>query len=294
MLFLLAKALGLGEDDTPSAKLVEVPSVIGEPVASATATLEGLGFKVETSSEANDDQEAGNVFDQDPPRGEKIDEGSTVKLKVSAGAEAVPVPDVIGSQIDDARRLLSGEGFTVREEPIPDEDVPEGEVVDQNPGPNDEAPKGSEVVLQVSSGPEERPVPNVAGSTLAEASNILGQNGFTVDQTSEASSTVDEGLVIRTDPPAGTPQPKGAAITVVVSTGAADVTVPSVVGLSQNNAVNTLESLGFVASIVEQDTIDPSEDGKVIDQTPAGNSSAPQGSTVEIVVGRFGVVDGGA
>jgi serine/threonine-protein kinase len=287
MLFLLAKALGLGEDDTPAAQLVEVPSVVGEPVATATSTLEGLGFKVETTSEANDDQAAGNVFSQDPARGEKVEKGATVQLKVSAGAEAIPVPDVIGSQIDDARRLLSGEGFTVKEEPIPDEEVPVGEVVDQTPGPNQEAPRGSEVVLQVSSGPEERPVPDVAGTTLAEASNILGQNGFTVDQTSEASSTVDEGTVIRTDPAAGTPQPKGATITVVVSSGPATTTVPSVVGLSEANAINTVESQGFVANVVEQDTDDPTQDGRVIAQSPEGNSSAEEGSTVELTVGRF-------
>ncbi len=294
MLFLLAKALGLGEDDTPTAALVEVPGVVGEPVASATTTLEGLGFKVETTQEANDDQAAGNVFDQDPARGERVEEGSTIKLKVSAGAEAVSVPSVIGSQIDDARRLLSAEGFTVREEPIPDEDAPVGEVVDQTPGPNDEAPKGSEVVLQVSSGPEERPVPDVAGRTLTEASNLLGQNGFTVDSTTESSSTVAEGTVIRTDPAAGTPQPKGATITVVVSSGPATTTVPSVVGLTEANAINTLQSQGFTVTSSEVTACSPDQKGRVIDQTPSGNAEAEEGSDVQIVVCQPpDVVDGG-
>jgi serine/threonine-protein kinase len=287
MLFLLARALGLGDPDEPSATLVEVPTVIGDPVEAATTTLEGLGFKVETISETNDDQEAGNVFAQDPARGEKVEEGSTILLKVSAGAEAVPVPDVIGSQIDDARRLLTAEGFTVREEPIPDEETPVGEVVDQTPGPDEEAPKGSEVVLQVSSGPEERPVPDVSGRTLSQASNLLGQNGFEVDQASESSSTVEEGVVIRTDPPANTLQPKGSTITVVVSTGPESSTVPSVIGLSEANAINTLQSKGFVPNVVEQDTFDPSEDGRVISQSPEGESTAEEGSTVDITVGRF-------
>ena len=292
MLFLLAKALGVGEDE-PTAALVEVPNVVGRPVAEATATLETLGFKVETSSEANEDQPKDTVFDQDPARGEKVEEGSTVRLKVSAGAEAIPVPDVIGSQIADARKLLSGLGFTVVEEPIPDEEIPVGEVVDQTPGPNEEAAKGSEVVLQVSSGPEERPVPDVSGRTVAEASNILGQNGFTVAQTSEASSTVEEGKVIRTDPPAGTPQPKGATVTVVVSSGPPTTTVPSVVNLLEANAVNALQSKGFTVTVVDQDTADPSKDGRVIAQDPAGNSTAEEGSNVTITVGRFGGPPGG-
>jgi serine/threonine-protein kinase len=248
MLFLLAKALGVGDDNTPAAKLVEVPNLIGKPVAEAQSTLEDLGFKVEASTEANEDQAEGNVFDQSPARGEKVDEGSTVRLKVSAGAEAIPVPNVIGSQIDDARRLLSGQGFTVREEPIPDETVPVGEVVDQTPGPNQDAKRGSEVVLQVSSGPEARPVPDVAGRTLSEASNLLGQNGFSAVQASEASSTVPDGRVIRTEPPAGTPQPKGAAVTVVVSTGPAKSEVPDVVGLTENGARTALEGRGFTFS----------------------------------------------
>ncbi|MEO7428657.1 MAG: PASTA domain-containing protein, partial [Acidimicrobiales bacterium] len=287
VLFLLARALGVGGDNAPSAAPVEVPNVLGQPVEQATATLEGLGFKVETTSESNEDQTAGNVFDQDPVRGQKVDKGSTVSLKVSAGAEAIPVPDVRGSQIDDARRLLAGLGFTVREEPIPDEQAPVGEVVDQTPGPNQDAAKGSEVVLQVSSGPEERPVPNVSGRSLAEASNLLGQNGFTAASTSEASTTVPKDKVIRTDPAAGTPQPKGAEITVVVSSGPPNATVPSVVGLTEANAVNTLQSKGFTAQVTPQETTDPAQDGRVISQDPPGNSSAEKGSTVTIVVGHL-------
>jgi len=286
MLFLLARALGVGGNDSTAA-LVEVPNVVGQPVAEATAALEDLGFNVETTSETNEDQEAGNVFDQSPARGERVEEGSTVSLKVSAGIEAVPVPDVIGSQIADARRLLSGEGFTVREEPIPDENVPVGEVVDQTPGPNQEAPRGSEVVLQISSGPEERAVPEVAGRSVAEASNLLGQNGFSAVQTSEPSSEVPEGRVIRTEPPAGTPQPKGAQITLVVSSGPEKVVVPSVTNLKEADAVAALESKGFTVTTSDATTVDPALDGRVKSQDPQGNTEASKGSNVSIVVWRY-------
>ena len=292
MLFLLAKALGVGDDDTPTAKQVEVPNVVGRPVAEATATLEALGFKVETTSEANDNEPEGNVFDQDPARGEKVDEGSTVRLKVSAGAEAILVPDVIGSQVDDARRLLTAQGFTVREEPIPAEEIPVGEVVDQSPGPNESAPRGSEVVLQVSSGPEDRPVPDVAGKTLAEASNLLGQNGFTATQTSEPSNTVEEGRVIRTDPPAGTPQPKGAEITVVVSSGPQKVEVPDVVGLTENGARTTLERQGLTMSSSTTSACTPDEQNQVVDQNPSAGTKVDPGSEVQVAICQP-VVDGG-
>ena len=85
MLFLLAQALGLGEDDD-SVPQVEVPDVIDLPVAEAQTILRDEGLEVEIVEEPNDDAEAGIVFDQDPRFGRKVDEGSTVELKVSQGA----------------------------------------------------------------------------------------------------------------------------------------------------------------------------------------------------------------
>ena len=90
------------------------------------------------------------MFDQDPKFGQRVDEGSTVQLKVSAGAPAIPVPDVIGAQVEQARQRLTADGFTVKEEQVVDEAAPVGEVVDQDPGPNEEAPRGSEVTIFVS------------------------------------------------------------------------------------------------------------------------------------------------
>ncbi len=296
MLFLLAQALGVGEDDAPEVAQVEVPSVVGRTATEAEMVLENLNFDVEIVTEANDDEPEGNVFAQNPARGTRVDEGSTVTLRVSAGAETVPVPDVTGSQVEQARSLLTSQGFTVVVEEINDEEAPVGEVVDQRPGPDQDAPQNSEVVLVVSIGPADRPVPDVVGRTIAEASNLLGQAGFSVNQTSEASSTVEEGLVIRTDPAPAAPAPRGSAVTVVVSSGPAEATVPSVVGLTEANAINTLSNNGFNPVVQEQDTDDPTQDGRVISQDPEANSSALVGSQVTIVVGRFvepPLIDGG-
>jgi serine/threonine-protein kinase len=98
---------------------------------------------------------------------------------------------------------------------------------------------------------------------------------------------VPEGEVIRTDPAAGTLQDKGSAITVVVSSGPAEEPVPSVIGLTEANAINTLNNAGFNPEVVEQDTADPTQDGRVIDQSPNANTDAPAGSTVTITVGRL-------
>jgi eukaryotic-like serine/threonine-protein kinase len=91
LLFVLARMLGLGDGD-PDRPQVAVTNVVGMPVDEAQAELEDLGFEVEREFAANDDFEEGIVFDQDPVAGQRVDEGSTVTLFVSQGADTVPMP----------------------------------------------------------------------------------------------------------------------------------------------------------------------------------------------------------
>jgi serine/threonine-protein kinase len=285
MLFLLARTLGIG-DSTGTADTVTVPDVRGEPLADATATLKALQLKVTHTSEPNDDFDEGKVFAQTPDHGEKVAEGSTVALKVSSGANKVPVPGVIGQDVDDAKQTLAAAGFEVRVEASPDTSKPVDQVVDQSPGPNSSAPKGSTVTLFVSNGPAAVTVPDVSGDSLGQAQAVLQNAGFETSTTNESSDSVASGRVIRTEPPAGAQRPKGATITIVVSSGASNVTVPSVIGLSQANATSVLENRGFDVVVQQQTVLDPAKVGKVIDQDPNSGTSKPSGSTVTIVVGR--------
>jgi serine/threonine-protein kinase len=286
MLFLLARVLGVGQSDGNKVAQVEVPNVIDATLDRAQSILEAQNLKVSIVQEVNDNKAAGIVFGQNPEFGKKVDEGTTVELKVSSGAEATAVPNVTGSQIDQARLLLTARGFTnIREAPTVDETAPLREVVDQDPKPNSQVTADTEIVLFVSSGPAARPVPNVVGRTLAEASNLLGQAGFTVSQQSAASATVAKGLVISTSPAAGVSAAKGATVTVVVSTGPDDVEVPSLVGLMQASATNALTTRGFKVIVVNQDTAVNSDVGRVLSQTPDPFTSAPRGSNVTISVG---------
>jgi serine/threonine-protein kinase len=288
LLFLLARALGILDEDPAEVPQVAVINVVGQPVDEAQAALEELGFEVERRFEPHDDFEEGIVFDQNPVVGQRVDEGSTVRLFVSEGAAAVPLPSVIGQHVDDARRLLEGQGFSVGQiVDQPDEEAPVGQVIAQDPPAEQPVPRGTAVRLTVSSGPEQREVPDVAGLSVAQASAQLGAAGFEVAQRDEPSATVPAGRVIRTEPEAGTRQPPGSTVTIVVSTGPARATVPSVVGLTEAHALDQLRAAGFSPRVVEQTTTDPDEDGRVISQDPAGGTEAEVGSTVTIEVGRF-------
>ena len=285
LLVLLARVLGVGDKDETVAQVV-VPSVIDLDKTAATAALEAEGFVVNPVTEPNDDKAVDIVFDQSPKGNERADEGATVTIRISAGANTVPMPNVVGQQETEAREFLVSQGFTTVETKLVDDDAPEGEVVDQLPVPDTPVAKNTLITITVSAGPAPVEVPNVVGMTVGEASNELGRVNLRLGSTSEEASTEPEGTVIRTDPAVGTPVEADTAVNLVVSSGPEEVTVPSVVGLSEEGARSALESRGFDVSVGSSTcTGDADEVCEVTSQNPGGGSSAAPGSTVTIVLG---------
>jgi serine/threonine protein kinase/beta-lactam-binding protein with PASTA domain len=289
MLFLLARTLGLGDDDD-GVRQVTVPDVVGEQLESARQTLEALDFTVAVTTEPNDEFDEGEVFAQTPEDGARVDEGSEVTLRVSGGGELLPVPGVIGELLEDARATIEAAGFTVRVESREDDAAEENEVVDQDPDPQAQAPSGSEVTLFVNTAPGNVEIRDVRGRTEDDATSLLEDDGFVVTVSQEASDDIADGRVIRTNPPAGSSRPRGATITLVVSSGPEkqqNVPVPGVVGLSEASATQVLENDGFVVDVQEQEVINPVDDGRVISQSPNAGQNRPEGSTVTITVGAL-------
>ena len=281
LLFLFARNLGIGG----TADQVTVPEVLGRTQPDAQALLESLGFEVQTEQRENDQAPEGTVFDQNPDQGTKVDEGSKVTIVVSSAAAPVQVPNLIGEQDADADAQLRAIGLVADFEAEDDPDVPAGTVIDQDPEAGEELPRGSAVRLTVSNGPGTEAIPDVQGMTPAEAANVLGRAGFEVAFAEEPSDQVDEGTVTRTDPPAGTELPRGETVTVYESSGSASVTVPDVLGMTQDDAIGTLQDAGFRVVSSSRTVADPDDDGRVIGQSPAGGTTAERGSTVEITIG---------
>ena len=65
------------------------------------------------------------------------------------------------------------------------------------------------------------------------------------------------GLAIGTEPPAGTELERGSRVTLVISSGAKLVEVPSVVGLQQDLAESTLRDAGLIPNIEQRDSDEP-------------------------------------
>jgi len=76
-------------------------------------------------------------------------------------------------------------------------------------------------------------------------------------------------------------------ITLSVSKGPKQSTVPDVTAEDETSAKDQLKAAGFKVQVQHQDVTDPSQNGIVISQTPGGGTQADHGSTVTIVVGQF-------
>ncbi|MDN6429466.1 MAG: PASTA domain-containing protein, partial [Propionibacterium sp.] len=126
---------------------ITVPDLTGSTAEEARSTVEGLGL-VSTDSEVfSDTVEKGNVVTQSTAAGTTLHRGDPVVYSVSKGPEMVEVPDVIGKQLEEARKLLEDRGFTVSVERILGGYF--GTVRQTNPAGGTQAPKGSTVTVTV-------------------------------------------------------------------------------------------------------------------------------------------------
>jgi serine/threonine-protein kinase len=136
--------------------------------------------------------------------------------------------------------------------------------------------------------PTQVTVPNVAGKDVDTATRALVNKKFVVSPKTQeqASSEVDKGLVIETDPPAGESQDEGSTVTLIVSAGPQQVSMPDVRQLQFKVAKEQLEN-GEGKFKVKREWVDNSADrGVVINSTPFADEQVDVGSSVTLFVSK--------
>lgn len=282
--FWLVKSLNENDTSTPN---IAVPKLVGLTRDEAKSRLDGLKLKVTFDDEASDIAPEGQVVDQDPPEGTKVAAGDRVSLKVSTGPATATIPgDLTGLSAEDAVGRLKTLLFTnVTRKDVNDDTLAAGQVVGTDPAGGTKVALSSPIVVKVSIGPAGQPIPDVAGKTQSQARKLLSDNDFVVgDIKVQASSTVDKGLVIGTDPSGSAPA--GSTVNLIVSGGPEQVTVPGVKGQSEADATAVLRSKNLVVE-VETKALPASDPnvGRVTAVDPGVGSSVDVGSTVTITVG---------
>jgi serine/threonine-protein kinase len=258
---------------------VEVPKVVDKDVFTAAYMLRKAGLEVD--SEAARDPRPGGVVLAQHPRAGMVEEGSTVRITVSA--VVATVPDVVGGTEEDAVAALHRVGFvTVHSEDDYRDDVDPGTVVGVNPVPFSEAAKTADIALVVARDPHVS-VRNVVAVDQGTATANLQQDGLDVSVKTASSGAVPAGVVISQSPSGGRLLVRGDTVTLTVSSGPRMVKVPYVVSWDADDAVDELEDAGFTVSFATT-PVGSGEVGEVVAQTPPGGQ-APEGSDVTVTVG---------
>jgi serine/threonine-protein kinase len=211
------------------------------------------------------------------------------------GPTTVTVPDVVGERLNNARSILEDEGLIVAEPivrvPAPEDDpeLEPGTVLEQDPGADTEVDEGTEVRLTVVAEPEPVAVPTIPpGSTFEDAQAILLEAGLVPAGPLEQASDEDAGVVIGTNPAAGTEVEPGSEVTVVVSSGPEDVLVPDVRCQPFGAASSELRAAGL-NPVISDATVDVNplcpNPNRVAAQDPGPGVTVSPGTTVTLFGG---------
>ncbi|HKR50925.1 MAG TPA: Stk1 family PASTA domain-containing Ser/Thr kinase [Pseudonocardiaceae bacterium] len=203
---------------------VEVPNLLGLDRVQAQASLQHVGLVLSPDQRqqvVQDEAGVDRVRAQDPPAGRRLTKGKLVIITVGVPPATVPVPDVVGTNIDQAQRNITGNSLTVQIQEV-DSTAPKGQVLKQNPDGGTAVKAGTQVVLTVSRG-NQLQMPDLRGQTRSQAANTLQRLGFngTLRQVGVPVNDPDQvGIVVAQDVPAGTGFARDQTITITVGTNA--------------------------------------------------------------------------
>jgi serine/threonine-protein kinase len=270
---------------------VELPKITGQTQTQALLQLEQIRLKGDVRFRYSSTVARGIVVAQRPAAHGQLRRGDSAVLFVSRGPNRVPVPNVVGEPVAQARRDLGRLGLGVATKKANDETVVKGSVISQTPAPDVVVSGGEKIHLVVSAGPLIRTVPAVAGIAAEGALFTIGKAGLALGTVTQAdNATVPAGAVISTDPAQGALVARDTPVNVVVSNGPPPVAVPNLVGGKQTNAASQLSALGLVAGEISSFGApgDP-QDGLILDQNPAAGTMLRKGQVVTLTVRRAAV-----
>ena len=225
-LLMLAAAAGLGYLVTllayPAPLLprdVMVARLLGLPLETAQAEATAQGFKVRLDNPEPDPViPAGHVLWQDPSPGTALPEGATIRLIASSGPASVPVPDVIGFDLDAALQVVQAAGLRVEAVDSLVNAAEAGVVITTRPSTGASLTPGTGVELVVSRGLADIRVPDLLGSDKEEARRRLDEAGLKLGTiVTRQVRRSPSGKVVEQRPAAGLLSPRGGRVNIVIS-----------------------------------------------------------------------------
>lgn len=290
LLVILGVFFMLNKSDSTT-DMVEVPDFTATANISKARVEEQLtakGLKLDAREDSDSSKPKGTITKQNPRGGKKVAKGSTVSVWFSTGPQSVAVPDVSNKSQDDAKSILEAAGFKVGNvRTVDNASIEKDKVVSTDPAANSKQTEGTIITLYISSGMTKIP-DNLIGQPKDTVIEQLKQAGLTqITIESEYSDSIASGAVTRVEPGVGSTVEAGTAVTIWVSTGKQQISVPSVVGMGYAAAKSLLESYGF------QVTVSGPEDGTVTDMSPTAGTQSDSGATITLTTKSSSTNNGG-
>ncbi|WP_099203063.1 Stk1 family PASTA domain-containing Ser/Thr kinase [Miniphocaeibacter massiliensis] len=201
----------------------------------------------------------------------------------------VQVPALNEMTYEAAKKTLEEKDLKIKVENEDEiENKENAKVVSQNPAANTEVEKNTEVTVKLEEVNEEVEIPDFKNNWQGtDAKNKLEELGLVVTIEEKSDDNIREGLVIATNPPAGTKVEKKSNVTLYVSKGPEEdknmVGVPNVVGYTEKDAKNELENLGLTVETTEEYSNKPV--GQVIGQSISGREVS-KGTTITLTISK--------
>jgi serine/threonine-protein kinase len=203
------------------------------------------------------------------------------------GSSSFNLQSVVGEPVATATTKLKNDGLVVDPKTEVSNDAP-GTVISTDPSPGALVRKGQTVTLEVAvaAAVTKVAVPSgLAGLTQSQAQSVLQGKGLAYTVVYRTSTSVQKGIVISTEPTSGTMVAQGSSVTLTVSSGQANVPVPSLIGLPESQAYSLLGQAGLsVGNVTTQTSSQYPTAGVVISSTPGPGAPVAPGSSVSIVV----------
>ena len=269
---------------------IAVPNVVGLTQAEAKAQIEQAGFTWELNPDkvTSDTVAEGSVASTDPAAGTQAEKGATVRVTISSGPDSVTLPDnLVGMSPDDARKAIEALGlkWELDASKVASDTVPEGKIAQTNPSPGSKVKAGQTIHAYLSSGSDQVDVPDLSGMTQDQARSTLKSVGLELGNVTSVDSEKEKDRIVEQDPATGTKVKKGTTVGVSVSNGkAAQVEIPTVVGMGRDDAEAQLKALGLTVTVEEVAGNQPA--GQVLSVEPGEGSKVEKNSTVKLKVSK--------
>ena len=224
-------------------KKVEIPNLVGITREKAEKEIESKKLKLEIEEIASSEVEAGKIISQEPmPEEGKVEEGTTIKIRISKGPETTELVKLEGMKIEDARNTAKEIGITLEEVNQNSDTVEAGYIIKQETPVGTLVKSGDKVKVYVSSGIEKVKVPTVLGMDEGTAIATLKNANLSANVTYKSDENAENGKVISQSVDANKEVAKNTKIDIVVNkivkenkTVKIVVDVKSIAGNKSNN-----------------------------------------------------------